>query len=549
MSKFASFLAGFGKGYIDSHEKQRQQERQDKQDAMQAQIHQMTLDKAARENKLRQDIADANALRQAQNGYVVTQGDQKLFFDNPMQALDMQGKLNDSAEFEGKPMATFANGSALTGGMARGHQINPANIDLNAINSEDLRNQRILDAYRNNGEVDKALGMQASIGQMKLNDINLKNAQIEQARNAFNAKVTETLAKNGGNIFEATAQMLTESQAGPLKGNTYAAVKSADGKEINIVATQPDGSTRVSKTFSNNPSGELLAFQSIYQAKPETLVSWHTDRIKQQAEQANKDRDHELNKTKTENDRAHNAAMAGIAQQNANTNATQAGSAASHQRAMEALAQAQDARAKTKHDREMSVSPMAQALSEQIKAIDEQVNKAQAQDTYNPTGVGAKALQERREDLTKLFLAELAKGPKGNKTPPSDPLDLFGASGSDAPVAGTTIVAPAPKVAAQGGAATTTLPAPAMQPPPRVSMADIAKRADQMEAEGRAAWIKSQASRARLKLGEIKASKDPEIIELKEARAQFLRDGKTALANAANVKINEIERQRYGVGR
>jgi hypothetical protein len=431
MSKFASFMAGFGKGYVEAKDKEAQRERRDKQDKMQEDLHRLTMEKAARESKQRQDTADANAPRSLATGTVTTGAGQTTFSADPQQAARDKQMAADIAEMQGMAAPTQTQGSAITGDMATGHQITTGPVDMNQVNSQQARNERTMAALRANGNWKDALSMQTQVQQQALADVNLKNAKVEQARNEYNAHVTDVLAKNGGNVFNAIGQMLSESQVGALNGNTYAAVPSKDGKTIDIVATTPDGTTRVAKSFNNNQSGELAAFQTIYHAKPETMVSWHADRLKQAQDIALRTRQLDQGDTKlvidaaqVDNQSRHNTTMAGIAQQTANTAADNAQVTKMNAIHTRGIQDKEETRKQETHDAAKAIKTLPKAAQEKldllkarISSIQSQIAKAQAEGMSNDGGVAV--LNTQLDALTKEHakLVNVYLMPKNFKAP------------------------------------------------------------------------------------------------------------------------------------
>lgn len=153
-----SFLAGMGTGYIKAKDKALEQERQAKIDARADWEHNQKVDAANKQAKVDQDLIDAAAPRQAVSGEVIEAGGQKLFSADPGQAAQVKSMVDSIAELEGAAPAVQQPGYAVTGSMARGHQIGAgAAPDVAALNTPDAESQRVQDAYRRAGMRDKAM--------------------------------------------------------------------------------------------------------------------------------------------------------------------------------------------------------------------------------------------------------------------------------------------------------------------------------------------------------------------------------------------------------
>lgn len=379
MSRFASFLAGFGKGYVGAKDKERQNARQDRLDQMQTDLHGLTLQKAAREKKTQDDLASAAATRVQlpQSAYSGVEGDVP---------------------------------AALPGQVFVGQD-----VDVTKANSGQAVNERMVNALRTNGDWRGAMTMQGQLQQQQLNEINLKNAHVEQARNEYNARVGDVLASNGGNVYATLAQMLSESQIGPLKGVSYAPKVSKDGKTVDLVATAPNGSQRTVHSFANNPSGELAVYQVLSKAKPETLVQWRADRLKQQQDEALRTRQLDqadtrlvIDAAQADNTRDYQTTMSGIAQQNADTNADNSIQTKLNAMANRKVQASQERRAQEAHDAKAAIKLLPEAaktkldlLKARIQSIQSQVAKAQAEGMAKGDGVAA--LNAQLEALTKQY--------------------------------------------------------------------------------------------------------------------------------------------------
>lgn len=148
-----SFLAGMGSGYLQAKEKGYERERQAKDDAWKEEQRGRQRQEWQTADRLNADLKDAAAPRETVAGTQTTAGDTKVFSQTPENAAAMQKLLANEAELTGAAPVQ-AQTTAMTGQMARGHQIGAT---AEGQNTPDAESQRVQDVYRRNGMRDKAM--------------------------------------------------------------------------------------------------------------------------------------------------------------------------------------------------------------------------------------------------------------------------------------------------------------------------------------------------------------------------------------------------------
>jgi len=183
---------------------------------------------------------------------------------------------------------------------------------------------------------------------------------------------------------------------------------SADGKKVDFVAQGADGAPRVLASFDNTDTGKAQFLQRVMRSKPETKIGWIVESEKAKQSQANADRDFDLRKRETE-------------------------SQLQYRDRMLAIQQSQEARARATHGAAMqdakippAVKLNAQALAEQIKAVDTALNKSMAEGMFDPNNPGAQKLIEQRATLSLQYQRLLTPYIPGAEKASADPLGLMG---------------------------------------------------------------------------------------------------------------------------
>jgi hypothetical protein len=195
-------------------------------------------------------------------------------------------------------------------------------------------------------------------------------------------------------------------------------VVSADGKTVTMRAKMPDGTTKDAGTYATDEAG-MLQFSRQFATLPiEKRMDMMADKLKQEKDDARRDRTEakendrwertfEFNKKKDENDRQYKNRVLGF----------QA---------------AQDARAAQTHKIAMAdakvpaaVKLQAATLAEEMKSVSAAMNKAMAENSFDPNSPNAKSLIERQAMLGIKYRQLLQPHtPDAKDKPAADPLGL-----------------------------------------------------------------------------------------------------------------------------
>lgn len=407
-----SFLAGMGAGYIKAKDKALEQERQAKDDAWKEEQRGRQRAEWQAADKLNADLKDASATRETVAGTQTTAGDTKVFSQTPENAAAMSKLLANEAELTGAAPVQ-APTTAMTGQMARGHQIGAT---AEGQNTGDARNQRVVNALMNNGQIERAATMENTALDQKAKKLGLEVAELKFADEQFNRQLGETFANNP-NWTQAAADVLTKTQVGSLAGVNVQAVPSQDGKKVDFVGQGQDGKQKVLATFDNSDAGKAQFLQRVMRAPVETKIGWIVEEAKAQQVQANADRDFDLRRRETENNMQYRNRMLAIQQ------AQEGRAAAQHKIAMD------DAKIPP------AVKLNAQALAEQIKSVDTALNKSMAEGMFDPANPGTQKLQEQRAALSIQYRRLLDPYIPAAKGATADPLGLSGSEPAAAPAA------------------------------------------------------------------------------------------------------------------
>lgn len=497
-----SFLAGMGTGYIKAKDKAYEQERQAKQDAWMEEQRNRQRQDWQEADKLKSDLKDAAATRDTVAGTETKAGDTRVFSQSAENASAMQKLLDNEAELTGAAPVQQAS-TAVTGKMARGHQIGAT---AEGMNTPDARNQRVVDALMNNGQIERAGTMETNLLDQKAKRLGLQAAELKFADEQFNRALGEKFA-NTPDWTAAAAQVLTETQQGGLAGVNVTAVPGKDGKTVDFVGQGADGQTRVLATFENSDAGKAKFMQRVMRAPVETKIGWIVEDAQRRQTQANADRDFDLRKRESESQMQYRDRML-------------------------AIQQAQESRARSTHAATMednkippAVKLNAQALADQIKSVDNALNKAMAEGMFDPNNPGTKELIKQRAVLTDEYRSLLSTYIPGSKANQENPLGVGVEKPGAAPssgagnqaAGGSPAAAPAPKA---------TPKAPAYQPPTMQQ-------------------IQEQTRKNREALANFQ--KDPDVQRLRQAHAAALRSGDAVRANEIQAGINQIRSTRYGI--
>jgi hypothetical protein len=288
--RMASFLAGFGNSYQKAS-------RQAIEDERQAKMDKILTDRADRETTewekkqtIEKGMADAYATRTVEQGTVTeaSMADggtmQRMFSKDPGQAAALKETMDAEAELRGSGPSVQQQGHAITGAMSKGHEIKTGQMPLpkmSDLNSQEAQDQRAVQVLRQHGKPLEAIQLRTSMTAEKAAQIGLKEKEYEWGITEFNKRISERL-KSAPNEWAGVAQILSETQVGGLAGVKVEDVVSKDGKTREYIGTFPDGTKKVLRSVENTTAGLLQLKREIYQAKPETQISWLTEDLKRE---------------------------------------------------------------------------------------------------------------------------------------------------------------------------------------------------------------------------------------------------------------------------
>lgn len=255
----AAFVAGMGTGYLRAEDKKLERERQDKLDKI-------TFDRADRERRddiEQQDLKQALATAAAQPQMVDT-AQAPTDGMGPVRSADAPNRYQVGATGFADPVAAQA---AVTAGQKTPDQVNAAMSGI----------------LRSRGLYERANALDADIGRQKLNQIQLKEAELAHLDRETNRQFDEILSK-AGNWQDGISQVLTKTNVGGLEGTQVKPFLSRDRKTVEFKAYLPDGTEKSLGQFSNDEQGQIRARQQIMKADPLTKIQW----LKEQATEEHK---------------------------------------------------------------------------------------------------------------------------------------------------------------------------------------------------------------------------------------------------------------------
>jgi hypothetical protein len=531
-------MAGFADNFTRAYtgERRRQSDEEDRKAEREWRAEQRGRQRKEWEeaDQLKTDLKDAGAVRTEVQGTMTESMAggvmQRGFNKDPEEALRVKAIMDAEAEMTGAAPATQTQTTAVTGNMARGHQIGQTMGAMGADpNSTEAVAQRTAAAYRKNGQFEKAMQMENAIMDQQAKRLGMSIDQLKFADMQTN-RALESALKSGPTWYEGAAKFATETKRGGMDGITVEPVVSADGKTVTMRAKMPDGTAKDAGTYPTDDSG-MLQFSRQFAALPiEKRMDIMADKLRQDKEDARKDRQEakedsrwqqtfDFNKKKDEDDRQYKNRVLGFQA------AQDKRQAETHQIAMA------DAKIPA------AVKLRAAAISDELKSISAAMNKAMAEGSFSPESANAKTLIERQAALGIQYRQLLEPHMPAGKGGPAaaDPL------GIDKPAAG----APAAPAAAPGAQQATPAQTVAPPAPPAATAAPRTPPPTMAEIQAQ-----TRANRALIvQRGELekKAEQDPEIQTLRQQHAQAIRAGKPMEANAIMAQITEVKAQRYSV--
>lgn len=292
-------------------------------------------------------------------------------------------------------------------------------------NTPDAIAQRTVQAYRKNGQVEKAMSMENAVMDGKVKKLGLSEAELNHANREFNRRVDDALNRDPANWKTGAAQMIADTNVGGLSGVGY------------------DQALEKLKKFPDTAQGKADFLAQTLKTDPVNKINYLVERTKADQAQSNWQQTFDFNKKKDEGDTQYKNRLLGF---HANQEAR---AAQVHKLAME------DAKVPA------AVKLQASSLSDEMKSISTAMNKAMAEGSFDPNSSNAKALIERQALIGIKYRQLLEPHMPGGGKKAADPLGL----GSDKPATATTPAATTP-------AAPTA--APQTAPRPAVSMQSVA---------------------------------------------------------------------------
>jgi len=300
-------------GWQNNNNRKRTEARQDMDDAWAEKERKRKEQEWDEADQLKIALKDAGAVRTEQQG-TITQGQtggmtQRAFNQNPEEAQRVKGMMDAEAEMTGAAPAMAQPGTAITGKMSRGHQIGQTMGAMGADpNSPEAVAQRTAQAYRQNGQWDKALTMENALMESQLKKLNLTTAQGKFARDEFNRILNKTISSQP-TAEDGIAKVLSDTQLGDLKGVTAKYRPSADGKSVEYYGVDAQGKETPLTTLPKGPAGVLAFMQHAGQVDFEDKLNYLVEQAKAERDQANKNRIHELDVTKAKNTNTYQMGM------------------------------------------------------------------------------------------------------------------------------------------------------------------------------------------------------------------------------------------------
>jgi hypothetical protein len=308
----ASMGNAFMKSYNDTTERKRRQQLEDEDRAWRNEERDAVRQERAEKAQLKRDLGDAVAPRTTMTGSVTQSGAGRVFSATPENARAMQDTLAAEAEMRGDAAPTQQPGYAVTGPMTKGHQIAAGSAPEGATDTPDARNERVLEAYRKNGQFDKAATMESANLEIQAKRLNLSVEQLKYLKVKANEELMQKIPLTG-NWWIAAQNLVTNSRSGPLADIKAESVVSEDGKTVEMFATGPDGKRQSVWKLPTGPDGWAMLMERNMQADLPTLLQVVKGYASSSREQANKDRDFELESRKADADINLKNAQAGAA--------------------------------------------------------------------------------------------------------------------------------------------------------------------------------------------------------------------------------------------
>ena len=536
-SSMLSLLAGLGNGYLKGTRQRLEDERQAKFDDQNSQLFDARMADINRANTDRQALADAAKPASANESAVtLNTGDGARVYQMPQGVDAADVAASDARQFTRNlsqapaPAPATAEPASMVQTVQRPEigqtfAVNsvayPDKVSMQKAQTQydapDARNARIAAAYAATARPMEAIQMQTAVRQGKAADIELKAAQTQEARDAFNTTAMDALRNLG--TFQGAAKLMTDTGAFGLAGVKFEAEPSADGKTMSFYRTGPDGKRSLFNSVSNDRDGELRVIQSLLKVPADKLVDWHLDAQKRAIDAQHWDKTFKQSQDQFTINK-------GLQQQ-------QIALSAGHLQ----LAQADDLRKQTLFDNEAKVPEAVKrsyaSLESAAKSMDAAIYKAQADGMFRADDPGAQKLMADRAAVS-LKMANLLKPYMPEDTPAATP-DPLGLNPGDKPkVAAPSAPSASMQSTLQAAAVAPTTAQPGSTTSPNQPPPDP--------------WAgRSFAQRQADLLSRIQAAeRDPELVSLEQRRIAAVKAGKAPQANALINEFKQLRAQRYG---
>jgi hypothetical protein len=270
-----AFLAGAGAGYMKQRDLEDERAYRNEERGFQREQRDRARKQWGEEDQLQAGLKAAAA------PVALTEGSGGMVRPDTMDNRDVG--LPENAEQPNAGLVPMAYRVGSTGYADRA----AADAAVSAANKPEAVTRRVADAYRNAGQVDKALQI----------DSNARTAEVQQLQLA-DARWKRDLAGAMRAGHGGLAQLATNSEAGPLAGKKVQLIPSADGKSISYGVEGPDGKVVPvpgMPSFSNDERGVTQAAWMLDRTiTPEARLTHYQGEEDRTLKQSNNERDYKL---------------------------------------------------------------------------------------------------------------------------------------------------------------------------------------------------------------------------------------------------------------
>lgn len=275
----ASGLIGLGTGWLkgknDFQENQLKQQQIDEELAWKREQRQAERNRITQDSELRLSLANAARPAQVDAGYQVTDAAGSNAFTKDADAAAM---MNDMAS-DNTPSLSSATRVQDTA-YRDPRQAQAAQAQYNSAPATLDRMGLAAMPY----DPAKGLGLQGQAATARKTMTEEQKKMQAEIDDRFNTEIA-SIAMSGPKWYDAAAEALTKSNAGPFKGVTARAELSKDGKTVDFVAKLPDGTEKKVSSFDASEKGAQDWAQASSKVDAKTKLSWLADRAKQLREE------------------------------------------------------------------------------------------------------------------------------------------------------------------------------------------------------------------------------------------------------------------------